>query len=113
MLEQPQVVHSKYGGVVPEIASREHDTQITLIVKEAIDKAKYKKILDVPIYTQSSKKAPEGWCGHTSLQMIFKYYGDSYTQKEINKANSESDNPTIFLEDLVPVIEKTTNKSKK
>lgn len=81
--------------------------------EEAINKAKYKKILDVPIYTQSSKRVAEGWCGHTSLQMIFEYYGDSYTQKKINKANSNSDNPTIFLEDLVPVIEKITEKKYK
>ena len=34
-----QEVHKIYGGVVPEIASREHDTQITNIVQESLDKA--------------------------------------------------------------------------
>ncbi len=34
-----QEVHKIYGGVVPEIASREHDTQITNIVQQSLDKA--------------------------------------------------------------------------
>ena len=32
-------VHAKYGGVVPELASREHLRAITPIVREALDKA--------------------------------------------------------------------------
>src|SRR5574344_729307 len=33
-------IHKKYGGVVPEIASREHISNIPYVVKEAIDTAK-------------------------------------------------------------------------
>lgn len=32
-------VHSKYGGVVPELASREHLRQIVPVVREALDRA--------------------------------------------------------------------------
>ena len=81
-----------------------------IVWEVAIEKAEHKKILDVPVYTQSSKAPDDGWCGHTSLQMILDYYGDSYTQEEINSANNESDSPTIFFHDMVPVIEKLTNK---
>ena len=75
------------------------------------DDPKHKKILDVPVYTQSSKAPLDGWCGHTSLQMILEYYGDSYTQEEINSANSQSDSPTIYFQDMVPTIEKLTNNN--
>lgn len=34
-----QVDHEKYGGVVPELASRQHNTHIAVVVKEALDKA--------------------------------------------------------------------------
>ncbi|MBX2898406.1 MAG: tRNA (adenosine(37)-N6)-threonylcarbamoyltransferase complex transferase subunit TsaD [Cyclobacteriaceae bacterium] len=34
-----QTVHQKYGGVVPELASRAHQQQIYEVVNEAIDKA--------------------------------------------------------------------------
>lgn len=34
-----QSVHSQYGGVVPEFASRAHIKQLTLIIREALDKA--------------------------------------------------------------------------
>ncbi|MFR0367764.1 tRNA (adenosine(37)-N6)-threonylcarbamoyltransferase complex transferase subunit TsaD [Candidatus Phytoplasma palmae] len=34
--------HKKFGGVVPEIASRKHSENITLILKEALDKSKLK-----------------------------------------------------------------------
>jgi N6-L-threonylcarbamoyladenine synthase len=33
-------IHAPYGGVVPELASREHVRQISLIVREALDQAK-------------------------------------------------------------------------
>ena len=41
-----QEEHAKYGGVVPEIASREHDVNIHSIVSKALDRAKldYKEI---------------------------------------------------------------------
>ncbi len=35
-------IHEKYGGVVPEIASRKHIEAISIVVKEALDKAKMK-----------------------------------------------------------------------
>lgn len=36
-------IHQTYGGVVPEIASREHIKGITLVFEEALDNAKIKK----------------------------------------------------------------------
>ena len=33
-------IHKKFGGVVPEIASRKHLTNISYVVKEAIKEAK-------------------------------------------------------------------------
>lgn len=41
-------IHKKYGGVVPEIASRNHVENITYVVKEAIEKAGI-KLEDVDI----------------------------------------------------------------
>ena len=38
-----QGVHSKHGGVVPEISSREHLKNIILVVKEALRSAKIQK----------------------------------------------------------------------
>lgn len=35
-------VHTKYGGVMPEIASRLHAENITIVLKEALDKANIK-----------------------------------------------------------------------
>src|SRR2546428_6132724 len=35
-------VHSKYGGVVPELASREHLRQIVPVVREALGQAELK-----------------------------------------------------------------------
>ena len=35
-IAQTQEIHSQYGGVVPEIASREHDFQINYIVNRAL-----------------------------------------------------------------------------
>lgn len=32
-------IHKKYGGVVPEIASREHVNNISIVVNEALEKA--------------------------------------------------------------------------
>ena len=34
-----QIVHNQFGGVVPEIASREHDSQIYSIIQQALNKA--------------------------------------------------------------------------
>jgi len=34
-----QEIHVKYGGVVPEIASREHEVQIVSVVQDALDQA--------------------------------------------------------------------------
>lgn len=41
-------IHKKYGGVVPEIASRNHVENITYVVKEAVEKANI-KLEDVDI----------------------------------------------------------------
>ncbi len=38
-----QLIHSKYGGVVPEFASREHEKIISLIIYKALQKAKVKR----------------------------------------------------------------------
>ncbi|HOY14782.1 MAG TPA: tRNA (adenosine(37)-N6)-threonylcarbamoyltransferase complex transferase subunit TsaD [Saprospiraceae bacterium] len=38
-ITETQVDHEKYGGVVPELASRQHNTHIAVVVKEALDKA--------------------------------------------------------------------------
>jgi N6-L-threonylcarbamoyladenine synthase len=35
-----QAVHQKYGGVVPELASRAHQQNIVMVVKEAMDNAR-------------------------------------------------------------------------
>lgn len=37
-----QHIHEKYGGVVPELASRAHQQNIVLVVKEAIQQSGYK-----------------------------------------------------------------------
>jgi N6-L-threonylcarbamoyladenine synthase len=37
-----QAVHQKYGGVVPELASRAHQQNIVMVVQEAIQKAAFK-----------------------------------------------------------------------
>jgi N6-L-threonylcarbamoyladenine synthase len=34
-----QLIHARYGGVVPELASRDHQRNITLVVDEALKKA--------------------------------------------------------------------------
>ena len=34
-----QIIHSQFGGVVPELASREHETLLNRVVHEAIKKA--------------------------------------------------------------------------
>ena len=34
-----QAIHQKYGGVVPELASRAHQQNIVLVVKEALSRA--------------------------------------------------------------------------
>lgn len=36
----PQVIHAQYGGVVPEIASREHEKFLTSVVEEALRRAR-------------------------------------------------------------------------
>lgn len=46
--------HAKYGGVVPEIASRMHTEAITLVLEEALEKANY-KIEDISAVAVSYK----------------------------------------------------------
>jgi N6-L-threonylcarbamoyladenine synthase len=38
-----QSIHQKYGGVVPELASRAHQQNITIVVEEALTQAKIQK----------------------------------------------------------------------
>jgi N6-L-threonylcarbamoyladenine synthase len=38
-----QAVHQKYGGVVPELASRAHQQNIVMVVKEAMERSNVKK----------------------------------------------------------------------
>ncbi len=48
-----QEVHKKYGGVVPELASRAHQQNIIPVVNEAINQAKIKKEdIDAVAYTK-------------------------------------------------------------
>jgi len=44
-------VHRKYGGVVPELASREHLRSIVAVVREALDRAalSFKDLLEAPM----------------------------------------------------------------
>jgi len=34
-----QIIHKQFGGVIPEIASREHDAQITTVIHKTLEKA--------------------------------------------------------------------------
>ena len=48
-----QAIHEKYGGVVPELASRAHQQNIVLVVKEALSRAKIDKSqLDAIAFTK-------------------------------------------------------------
>ena len=38
-----QEIHSEYGGVVPELASREHQKNITYVVNRALQKSNIQK----------------------------------------------------------------------
>ena len=38
---QTQDIHHRFGGVVPEIASREHDSRINYIVHKALKEGEY------------------------------------------------------------------------
>ena len=75
---------------------------------DAVNRAKNKKILDVPIFTQDPEAVPEGWCASTSIQMILSYYGLNFNQEEINNER-KTDNPTIYFEDIATAIIGITN----
>ena len=48
-----QAVHQKYGGVVPELASRAHQQNIVMVVKEAMDECDVRKSdLDAIAFTR-------------------------------------------------------------
>jgi len=48
-----QVIHERYGGVVPELASRAHQQHIVPVVAQALDEAKItKKQLDAVAFTR-------------------------------------------------------------
>ena len=42
IVSSQEIVHKKFGGVVPELAARAHSEKIDLIIKEAIKKSKVK-----------------------------------------------------------------------
>ena len=46
-----QEIHKKFNGVVPELASREHQKNIIPVVIEALNKASIEKNLDAVAYT--------------------------------------------------------------
>lgn len=52
-------IHKKYGGVIPEIASREHIKKITSIVQEALDEAG-KTLDDIDVIAVTSKPGLPG-----------------------------------------------------
>ena len=107
--EDISVKNGKYITIKDDGRWEYIDELLIISWDDAIDKAEYKRILDIPVYTQSSNAPPDGWCGQTSIQMILDYYGHSYTQEEIDKARFNSGNPTIFFEDMAPTIEKLTD----
>jgi N6-L-threonylcarbamoyladenine synthase len=41
-------MHRKYGGVVPELASREHLRSIVPVVREALEQAVYRLRISMP-----------------------------------------------------------------
>ena len=48
-----QLIHEKYGGVVPELASRAHQQQIVLVVEQALSDAKiHKKDINAVAFTR-------------------------------------------------------------
>ena len=48
-----QEIHEKYGGVVPELASRAHQEQIVPTIKEALSEAKMElKDIDAIAFTR-------------------------------------------------------------
>ena len=48
-----QAIHQKYGGVVPELASRVHQQNIVMVVQEALDKSSIKpEDLDAIAFTR-------------------------------------------------------------
>jgi len=49
-----QLYHSKYGGVVPEVASREHLKKIVDITEEALIKAN-KSLKDIDLFSATSE----------------------------------------------------------
>ena len=59
-------IHRKYGGVVPELASREHLRKIVPVVREALDQAKITLTdLDAVAVTQGP-----GLTGHDDLREL-------------------------------------------
>ena len=48
-----QSIHQKYGGIVPELASREHQKNIILVVDEALNRANItKSMLNAVAFTK-------------------------------------------------------------
>ena len=55
-------IHQKYGGVVPELASREHLRQIVPVVREALAQAQ----LSSPTSTPSPSPKAQAWSARSS-----------------------------------------------
>lgn len=55
-----QVIHQKYGGVVPELASRAHQQHILPVVEKALEDAKVSKKTLMP----SLLRVAQGFWGH-------------------------------------------------
>ena len=59
-----QIIHKQYGGVVPELASREHEILLNRVINEAIIKANIKLenlLAEVPGHY-------DGWLALTEVQ---------------------------------------------
>ena len=51
-----QAVHQKYGGVIPELASRAHETGRNLVCRLLLEKKKNEAGLDLLVHLQLDKK---------------------------------------------------------
>ena len=68
-----QEVHQKYGGVVPELASRAHQKNIIPVVDRALAEANIEKDLDAIAYTRGPGLLGLYWLVHL-LQNHFHFH---------------------------------------
>ena len=89
-------IHSKYGGVVPEIAGRCHVESIDLVIKEAIEEANITfQEIDLIIETQSIIIIGEIKC--SKYPMSTRDYG-TISNDTVLHAASQLDIKSAFLE---------------